>query len=132
LKLVALSTAMTHAVRAPVNRHSYALAQLRARWASHRPDVRGARAEIASLQRRAASSLARQLDQKRDAVTALAAQLELLNPQRTLERGYAIVRDARGKVLRSPGQLQAQQVITIRLAEGSAEVGVASVQNSLE
>ena len=132
LKLVALSTALTHAVRAPVNRHSYALAQLRARWASHRPDVRGARAEIASLERRCASSLARQLGQKRDALAALAAQLELLNPQRTLERGYAIVRDAKGQVLRSPAQLQAQAVLDIRLAEGSAEVGVASVQNRLE
>jgi len=132
LKLVALSTAMTHAVRAPVNRQAYALAQLRARWASHRPDVRAARAEIASLQRRSGASLAGQLAQKRHALGALAAQLELLNPQRTLERGYAIVRDAKGNVLRSPGQIQAQQIINVRLADGSAEVGVASVQTSLD
>jgi len=132
LKLVALSTAMTHAVRAPVQRHGFALAQLRARWASHRPDVRAARADIAQLQRRCAATLAGQLARQRDALGALAAQLELLNPQRTLERGYAIVRDARGKVLRSPGQIRAQETVSVRLAEGSAEVGVASVQATLE
>ena len=132
LKLVALSTAMTHAVRAPVQRHGFALAQLRARWVSHRPDVRAARADIAQLQRRCAATLAGQLARQRDALGALAAQLELLNPQRTLERGYAIVRDARGKVLRSPGQIRPQETISVRLAEGSAEVGVASVQATLE
>ncbi|MCC6072610.1 exodeoxyribonuclease VII large subunit [Massilia sp. GCM10020059] len=132
LKVVALSTALTHAVRAPVNRHGFALAQLRARWARHRPDVRALRAELASQQRHCAASIASQLGQRRDALGALAAQLELLNPQRTLERGYAIVRDSRGKVLRSPDDIQAREALTVRLAEGTAEVGVASVQKVLE
>ena len=73
-----------------------------------------------------------QLGQRRDALAALAAQLELLNPQRTLERGYAIVRDSRGKVLRSPDDIHARDVLTVRLAQGSAGVGVASVQQVLE
>jgi exodeoxyribonuclease VII large subunit len=123
---------MTHAMRAPINRNSFTLAQLRARWASHRPDVRGWRAEIASQQRHLASSLAGQMRARRDALAALAAQLELLNPQRTLERGYAIVSDARGHVLRAPGAIRVHDKLTVRLAEGSAEVGVASVQGVLE
>jgi len=131
LRLVALSTALTHAVRAPVNRHRFVLAQLQQRWARHRPDVRALRAEIASQQRHCAASFASQLQQRRDALGALAAQLELLNPQRTLERGYAIVRDASGKVVRAPGQIKVQQALTVRLAEGSAEVGIASVQSIL-
>ena len=131
LELLALSTAMTHAVRAPVNRHGFALAQLRARWARHRPDVRGLRAEIASQQRHFAASLASQMGARRHALGALAAQLELLNPQRTLERGYAIVSDAHGQVLRAPGAIKAGEKLTVRLAEGSAEVGVASVQTKL-
>jgi exodeoxyribonuclease VII large subunit len=106
LKLIALSTALTHAVRAPVNRQAFTLAQLRARWARHRPDVRALRAELASQQRHCASSIASQLQQRRDALAGLAAQLELLNPQRTLERGYAIVSDSKGKVLRAPGEIK--------------------------
>ena len=131
-KLVAFSTALTHAVRAPVSRHGFALAQLRARWASHRPDVRSHRLEIDARQRRLAGALDNQLARRRHALAALSAQLELLNPQRTLERGYAIVRDAAGNVLRSPGQLKPQQLLNVRLAEGSAEIGVASVQRALE
>jgi exodeoxyribonuclease VII large subunit len=132
LQLLALSTALTHAVRAPVNRHSFALEQLRARWSRHRPDVRGWRAEIASQQRHLGASFASQLGARRHALGALAAQLELLNPQRTLERGYAIVRDGAGQVLRSPAAIRVNDKLTVRLAEGSAEVGVASVQGLLE
>lgn len=69
--------------------------------------------------------------QRRDALDALAAQLELLNPQRTLERGYAIVSNAEGHALRAPGEIRARQVLTVRLAEGSAEVKVSSVQPRL-
>ena len=65
-------------------------------------------------------------------VEALSAQLELLNPQRTLERGYAIVSNAQGQALRSPDEIKARQVLTVRLAEGSAEVKVSSVQARLE
>jgi exodeoxyribonuclease VII large subunit len=84
------------------------------------------------LRHRAALGIGTQLGQRRDALGALAAQLELLNPQRTLERGYAIVTDAKGAVLRSPAQLKPRASVTVRLAEGSAEVGIASVQPTLE
>ncbi|MES2127887.1 MAG: exodeoxyribonuclease VII large subunit [Pseudomonadota bacterium] len=128
LRLVALSTALTHAQRAPLRQSGFALAQLRARWSARRPDVRLQRAELATQQRRAATALATGLQQRRDALDALAAQLELLNPQRTLERGYAIVRDAHGQVLRSPAQIAPQQTLSLRLAEGSAEIDVADVR----
>jgi exodeoxyribonuclease VII large subunit len=131
LKLLACATALGHAVRAPVNRHAFALAQLRARWSQHRPDVRALRAELASQQRHCATSMANQLQQRRDALGALAAQLELLNPQRTLERGYAIVSDGKGKVLRAPKEIAVGANLTVRLADGSADIGVASVQPTL-
>ena len=132
LELVALSTAMTHALRAPLNRSTYALSQLRSRWNARRPDLRAARIDIASQQRRMQGALANQLVRRRHQLGALAAQLELLNPQRTLERGYAIVTDAQGKVLRSPFDIKVREALTVRLADGSAQVGVASVQATLE
>jgi exodeoxyribonuclease VII large subunit len=109
-----------------------ALAQLQQRWARHRPDVRAVRQKIESEQRHLTACLCNQVRQRREALGALAAQLELLNPQRTLERGYAIVSDARGHVLRSPGQIRVKDALLVRLAEGSAEVGVASVQSLLD
>lgn len=132
LKLASTAAALTHALRAPINRQGMALAQLRQRWARHRPDVRALRAQVASEQRHLNTSICNQVRQRREALTALASQLELLNPQRTLERGYAIVRDAKGNVLRAPSQIKVHEPLTVRLAEGSAEVGVASVQTLLE
>ena len=107
------------------------MAQWRSRWQRQRPDVRAWRAEIASQQRHCAAGFASQLRARRHALAALTAQLELLNPQRTLERGYAIVSDSAGHVLRSTSQIKPQDKLTVRLAEGTAEVGVASVQEQL-
>ena len=132
LQLLALSTAMTHALRAPLNRNNFALAQLRARMARQRLDVRNLRFEIATQQRHFCAALTSQLQTRRQALGALTAQLALLDPQRTLERGYAIVSDAQGQVLRSPSAIRAHQTLTLRLAQGSASVAVASVQGLLE
>jgi exodeoxyribonuclease VII large subunit len=132
LKLMSMSAALTHGVRAPLGREGLLLAQLRQRLARHRPDVRSVREKIASEQRHLTACIGNQLKRRREALGALAAQLELLNPQRTLERGYAIVSDARGHVLRAPGQIKVNDALRVRLAEGSAEVGVASVQSLLE
>ena len=77
-------------------------------------------------------ALAHQLGRRRHQLDALTSQLELLNPQRTLERGYAIVTNAHGKVLRSPAEIEVRQALIVRLADGSAEVGVASVQATLD
>ncbi|MGK5067179.1 exodeoxyribonuclease VII large subunit [Janthinobacterium sp. RT4P48] len=132
LQLLALSTAMTHAARAPVIQSQHALERLRSRWAALRPDATVPRARLAEAQRRGGAAMAQLLTQRRHRLDGLAAQLELLNPQRTLERGYAILRDEKGAIVRSPAQLQARQNVNVRLAKGSAQVGIASVQASLE
>jgi exodeoxyribonuclease VII large subunit len=132
LKLLSLATAMTHAVKLPLNRHGLLLAQLQQRWSRHRPDMGSLRARLASDSRHLNASLRSQLKARREALNGLAAQLELLNPQRTLERGYAIVRDGKGQIVRDPAQIHARDTLTVRLANGSAEVGVAQVQSVLE
>jgi exodeoxyribonuclease VII large subunit len=132
LKLLALSTAITHAARAPIGASRFDWSTWRARWLAQRPNVTGLRAELLAHRDRSAMCMTNQLGQRRHALAALGAQLELLNPQRTLERGYAIVTNAHGTVLRSPAQLQPRATLTVRLAEGSAQVGVASVQTSLD
>jgi len=132
LKLLSLATAMTHAVKLPMNRHGLLLAQLQQRWSRHRPDMRALRARLASDSRHLNASLCSQLKARREALNALSTQLELLNPQRTLERGYAIVRDGKGQIVRDPAQIHARDTLTVKLANGSAEVGVAQVQSVLE
>jgi exodeoxyribonuclease VII large subunit len=132
LKLLGMASTLTHAVRGPLNRQGVVLAQLQQRWARHRPDSRAMRTQLASEQRHLVASMGGQLRARREAMHALAAQLELLNPQRTLERGYAIVSNAKGKVLQAPGQIKPRDVLRLRLAEGSVEIGVAGVQDVLD
>ena len=127
-KLLAHATALTHANRAPLAQARVGFDKLQSRWGALRPDVRAFRVQLENLQRRSMLSLSTQHAQKRDALGALAAQLEMLNPQRTLERGYAIVTGKDGAILRSPSQLQPKDSVTVRLAEGSAEVGIASAK----
>ncbi len=127
-KLRVHATALTHANRAPLTQARHQLERLSGRLTARKPDAGTARSALAGLQHRAATGIARQLHRKRDALSALAAQLELLNPQRTLERGYAIVTNEQGAVLRAPSQLQPRGSLHLRLAEGSAQVGINSVQ----
>ena len=127
-----MAAALTHAVRTPINRQSLVLAQLQQRWMRHRPDMRTLRARLQSDGRHLNTSLCNAVKRRRDALEALAAQLELLNPQRTLERGYAIVRNARGEVLRDPAQVKARNKLNLRLAGGTAEIVVSSVQAALD
>ncbi|QGZ41752.1 exodeoxyribonuclease VII large subunit [Pseudoduganella flava] len=131
LELLALSTAMMHANRTPLNQARHTLERLAGRLAAQRPDTRPVRAHLAALQHRCTVNIGARVQREREALGALAAQLELLNPQRTLERGYAIVTDRQGTILRSPAQLQPRTTVTVRLAEGSADVDVAGVQPTL-
>ena len=132
LKLLALSTAMTHANRAPLSQARFQLDRLSGRLGARKPDVTAARSRLSDFQHRAAMSVSTQLAQRRDALAALSSQLELLNPQRTLERGYAIVTDDQGAIVRAPAQLKPRSTLNLRLAEGSAQVGVESVQPALD
>jgi len=131
MQLQSLSTAMMHATRNPLQQARFTVDRLAGRLAARKPDASKARAALEAVQHRAGASMRAQLLQRRDALNALSAQLELLNPQRTLERGYAIVTDAAGAVLRDPAHIKPGQSLGVRLAEGSADIGVATVQPTL-
>jgi exodeoxyribonuclease VII large subunit len=77
---------------------------------------------------RARSSLARDrerldrapallVERKRAGLEALAGRLQTLSPQKTLARGYAIVRTDNG-IVRSSGELEAGRHVDVELAEG--------------
>ncbi|RFP12429.1 exodeoxyribonuclease VII large subunit [Duganella sp. BJB488] len=128
LKLLALSTAMTHANRAPLSQARFQLDRLSGRLGARKPDVTAARSRLSDFLHRVTMSVSTQLAQRRDALAALSSQLELLNPQRTLERGYAIVTDEQGAIVRAPAQLKPRSTLNVRLAEGSAQVDVEAVR----
>ena len=54
----------------------------------------------------------------------------MLNPQRTLERGYAVILSKQEKAMhavRSPKDLKTENVFEVRVAEGQAEVQFSKV-----
>ncbi|MBC3876623.1 exodeoxyribonuclease VII large subunit [Undibacterium sp. FT79W] len=116
----------------PLQRSRHALAQLNTQLKNQRPDVNSARTQVNELRHRLQQCQRHALSQQRQQLSALQTQLELLNPQRTLDRGYAIIRDHKGKLLRSTHELHPQSLVNIRLANGSADVGISSVQTSLD
>jgi exodeoxyribonuclease VII large subunit len=132
LKLRGLQTRLAHATRTPLNHARFSVAHLQTRLAARLPDTAPHRIRLTEHARRTATRMAMQMTQRRQALAALEAQLELLNPQRILERGYAMVIDGKGKLVRSPKELQPREIVTVRLAEGAAQVGIASVQPTLE
>jgi exodeoxyribonuclease VII large subunit len=55
--------------------------------------------------------------------------LELLSPQRTLDRGYAVLQDEEGHAIKSAQQIQATQTYELRLAKDWSDVTVSEVKN---
>ncbi len=55
------------------------------------------------------------------------AALTLLNPHRTLERGYAVLLDKHGQAIRSPDQLAVGCELALRLEKGNATIVLAKV-----
>jgi exodeoxyribonuclease VII large subunit len=58
------------------------------------------------------------VDARRQALAAAAGKLESLSPLAVLSRGYALVRDAHGHVVRVPADVQIGDPVRIRLAAG--------------
>jgi exodeoxyribonuclease VII large subunit len=132
VKLRALHARLGHATRIPLSHARFALTHLRTRWSAQLPDTGPYRRHVGDNARRITAQMTTYTATQRHLLSTLAAQLELLNPQRTLERGYAIVTDDKGRILRTPKELHPRQTISVRLAGGAAQVGIASVQETLE
>lgn len=132
LKLRNLQTSLHYNAHGSLNRASFAVTQLRTRLQAQLPDLRRPRLTLENQSRRLADRYRNRLQRQRQQLGTLTAQLEMLNPQRTLERGYAIISNAHGQPLRSVQELHPRSILTVQLARGSAEVGIASVQPALE
>ncbi len=132
LKLQGMQARLMHAARAPLGQAKFALMQSNARLAALRPEPVAQRNRLREDERRLGAALAALVARRRQALAALQAQLELLNPQRTLERGYALAIDARGNIVRAPKQLRPRENLTLKLAEGTVALGIATVQENLD
>lgn len=111
-----LRTRITTAIRTEVDR----LEQLRSRpaLASSTWIVDARAEELTRYVARGAELVARRLERSTDALAERRAQLRALSPQRTLDRGYAIVQAASGTVVRAATEVTDGDGLTVTLAEG--------------
>jgi exodeoxyribonuclease VII large subunit len=80
--------------------------------------------ELSDLRQRATRSFATTVDAERKELKAITAHLRSLSPQSTLDRGYSVVRNAKGDVIRDPKQLKSGEVLAIKVAKGETSATV--------
>ncbi len=80
------------------------------------------RQRVDEMARRIAASIAQMLALRRGALNGVALQLSALNPEATLARGYAIVREKQsGRVVKSKTQVAGRKEIRVRVSDGEFE-----------
>jgi exodeoxyribonuclease VII large subunit len=131
MQVLTCSQRLQYAIQTPVQVGLSRLAQLQTRMSGSRPKLSLHQLHLEAAQRRLRDGCGRQIQQQKNLLNSTASQLELLNPQRTLERGYAILSDSKGKLIRTSLDIKVNSFITIRTAADIAEVGINSVQTKL-
>ena len=76
------------------------------------------RLKLSEMRIRMRQQLIHLIDSELTTVKHLRAQIRALSPAATLERGYAIVHDDTGQIVRDESQLSAGQVVNIRVSVG--------------
>ena len=125
-RLDELDQRMTRAVRRRLQGWRERLRWLRGRAALASPAARLARRtlEIEDLRQRLVRALRLMLAAQRERLLPLARTLHAVSPLATLDRGYAIVKNERGEILRDAADAPAQTFIEARLAKGSIRAKV--------
>jgi exodeoxyribonuclease VII large subunit len=88
------------------------------------------RARLERLDDRLPRPITARLARDRAAVDGAVATLGALGPWATLDRGYAIVRDAAGDIVRDATTLAPSDPIEVRLARGTVDARVEAVRDS--
>jgi exodeoxyribonuclease VII large subunit len=94
--------------------------------AAPRAPIRGLQARLESLGARMAACGANALAARAARVSAAVRALKALDPRRVVARGYALVRNERGRLVTDAAELEAEQRLELELARGAARVRVES------
>ena len=130
-RLAQSSTILRHALVTRIDRAKFETTLLRQRLAAQRPNVT-LRLE-ALQQRRSTLTRATQNDLvgRAASIQKFAQALQLLAPERVLERGYSIV-EHEGAILRDSANVQPGDRLAVRLARGRLNAEVKSVDGGVK
>ncbi len=112
--------ALERSIRVLVHRESESLANLRSRPSMARPEgmVEVREADLERLRTRSLRSTTTAVERDADVIHHLRERVRSLSPQRTLDRGYAVVQLGDGTVVREPGDTRDGDALRIRVAGG--------------
>ncbi len=130
-ELEAIKQALLQRVIQRVEREAQTLDQLALRLSHALPNPDRMREQITSWQQRLNQAWLVRLENWKRNQSHYQLQLEMLNPQRTLERGYAVIlskQENELQAVRKPNELNTENVFQVRLAEGQAEVQFSEVE----
>ena len=130
-KLASLLQRMQHVHTMAHQRTTFNFMQLAQKLEKNKPDTSIAQNHLIQLTRQLQSATQHQLSHHQHQLHHFTGQLELLNPQRTLERGYAILQDTQGNIIKTPKQIRAPMDIVARLAQGEVDLSITSAQQRL-
>ena len=94
------------------------LEQLRRRLPAELPQTASSQRLVQELHSRLDSGIRRKLKQSRQGHRHLRQQLEALGPEQVMKRGYAIVKDSRGQILRDASKVSVGTRTFTHLARG--------------
>ena len=86
--------------------------------------------ELSQLRERAHRSVQHRLERESATLSHTLARVRSLSPAQTLNRGYSIVQDSAGAIVRDASALSEGEQITVRAATGSAQATVTSTDPS--
>jgi exodeoxyribonuclease VII large subunit len=103
-----------HAIQSELS--SKTMAVNRAKAHCRAPDLNPLQQHLSGMAKHLASAGAKNISQHWSKTASLSASLQALNPQRVLERGYAVVLDAQGNAILAPQA--AGSAVKLKLARG--------------
>lgn len=124
-ELEIFSQTLTQRVSQRVEREAQTLDQLALRLSHALPNPDRMREQITACQQRLNQAWLVRVDSWKRDQSHYQSQLEMLNPQRTLERGYAVILSKAEKTMhavRNPQELNTRDGFEVRLAEGRVDV----------
>lgn len=131
-ELDAIMYALLQRINQRIEREAQTLDQLALRLSHALPNPDRMREQITSWQQRLNQAWAVRMDNWKRNQVHYQSQLEMLNPQRTLERGYAVILKEENETLeavRNPKELSIHASYQVRLAEGQIEIEISKVGN---
>ena len=129
-ELDAIMQALLQRIDQRIEREEQTLDQLALRLSHALPNPDRMREQITSWQQRLNQAWSVRMENWKRNQTHYQSQLEMLNPQRTLERGYAVILgkdNGESYAVRKPDELVSGQEYLIQVAEGNTSVELAKV-----